>query len=228
MHLIHTRTHTLRTASEVRQWIPSIKAEMDHCLHHLSGVRNYSDSKIKEFQERLALLQREHKKWVRRVLELDPAAREGGFTPGDPHPYLSKRKRSQPPSHTTPQKGEAVEQEQQQHERTVVSSQKKARTNATAKTTTATARATSSMSSNSTGGGIATPLLELEEEKEERQKEEARRHLEASLALDDSQNQPLSFSNHQDKLATTAQQPAEAEEGEEEETGLSLLSAYDD
>ncbi|KAL6078194.1 Dynein intermediate chain 2, ciliary [Balamuthia mandrillaris] len=156
-----------------------------------------------------------------------PCCRGGWFHARRPSPLPLQTQEKPTPIAQYSTKGGSSGAGTQQHERTVVSSQKKARTNATAITTTATARATSSMSSNSTGG-IATPLLELEEEKEERQKEEARRHLEASLALDDSQNQPLSFSNHQDKLATTAQQPAEAEEGEEEETGLSLLSAYDD
>lgn len=80
--------NTLSTASEVKKWIPGIKWEINFCLHHLSGIRNYPDYKIREFQERLEQLKVEYKRWVKRTLELDP------YTigiPGNPHIYHSKR-----------------------------------------------------------------------------------------------------------------------------------------
>jgi len=80
--------NTLNTASEVKRWIPSIKWEINFCLHHLSGIRNYPDYKIREFQERLDQLKIEYKRWVKRTLELDP---DTIGVPGNPHIYHSKR-----------------------------------------------------------------------------------------------------------------------------------------
>ncbi|ORX91486.1 hypothetical protein K493DRAFT_50386 [Basidiobolus meristosporus CBS 931.73] len=87
---------TLNTAAEVRSWIPSIKKDISYCLHHLSGVRNYSEKKIAEFRERLQFLEREYERFVKKVRELDPDAIG---TPGEAHKYYSKRKnlrRNQP------------------------------------------------------------------------------------------------------------------------------------
>lgn len=42
--------HTLQTAAEVRKWIPSIKRDIFYCLRHLSGIRNYRETKMAEFQ----------------------------------------------------------------------------------------------------------------------------------------------------------------------------------
>eukprot|EP01112_Ceratiomyxa_fruticulosa_P012515 TRINITY_DN3469_c0_g1_i1.p1 TRINITY_DN3469_c0_g1~~TRINITY_DN3469_c0_g1_i1.p1 ORF type:complete len:144 (+),score=27.66 TRINITY_DN3469_c0_g1_i1:46-432(+) len=84
--------HTLSTAAEVRKWIPHIKGEINFCLHHLSGVRNYPEYKINEFKDRLEYVKKEYRKWVNRVLELDP---DYIGTPGDHHAYISKRKREE-------------------------------------------------------------------------------------------------------------------------------------
>jgi hypothetical protein len=86
IELFQSRLHT---AAEIRQWIPSIKKEIDFCLRHLSGIRNYPDYKIKEFQERLAALETEYKRFVAKCKALDPTM---PGVPGDPHPYISKRK----------------------------------------------------------------------------------------------------------------------------------------
>jgi len=61
-------------------------------LRHLSGIRNYSESKQSEFQERLDQLRVEYKRWTQRCLELDPTALG---TPGQPQGYVSKRKRAE-------------------------------------------------------------------------------------------------------------------------------------
>jgi len=91
---------TLTTANEVKRWIPNIKAEIQFCLHHLSGVRNYPDYKIKEFKERLERLQNEHKRWVRRALELNPSEKYIGV-PGEPHAYVSKKRMGEINAQTT-------------------------------------------------------------------------------------------------------------------------------
>eukprot|EP00026_Physarum_polycephalum_P003734 Phypoly_transcript_03748.p2 GENE.Phypoly_transcript_03748~~Phypoly_transcript_03748.p2 ORF type:complete len:356 (-),score=58.69 Phypoly_transcript_03748:106-1173(-) len=80
--------NTLTTAAEVKKWIPGIKWEINFCLHHLSGIRNYPDYKIREFQERLEQLKVEYKRWVKRTLELDP---DTIGVPGNPHIYHSKK-----------------------------------------------------------------------------------------------------------------------------------------
>ncbi len=47
------KLETLQTAAEIKRWIPSIKTELWFCLRHASGIRNYPDYKIKEFQRTL-------------------------------------------------------------------------------------------------------------------------------------------------------------------------------
>eukprot|EP01127_Copromyxa_protea_P011105 TRINITY_DN2772_c0_g1_i1.p1 TRINITY_DN2772_c0_g1~~TRINITY_DN2772_c0_g1_i1.p1 ORF type:complete len:133 (+),score=22.19 TRINITY_DN2772_c0_g1_i1:23-421(+) len=85
---------SLKTAAEVRRWIPSIKAEIELCLRHLSGVRNYPEYKIKEFQQRLERLENEHKLFCAKCQKLDPV-RASIAEPGKPHAYISKRKLAQ-------------------------------------------------------------------------------------------------------------------------------------
>jgi hypothetical protein len=81
--------NTLKSASEIKKWIPSIKSEILFCLRHLSGIRNYPEYKIKEFQERLEYLKREYRRWVKKCLELDPNTIG---IPGEPHAYISEKK----------------------------------------------------------------------------------------------------------------------------------------
>lgn len=101
MHLLTVNIQsTLTTANEVKRWIPNIKAEIQFCLHHLSGVRNYPDYKIKEFKERLERLQNDHKRWVRRALELNPSEKYIGV-PGEPHAYVSKKRMGEINAQTT-------------------------------------------------------------------------------------------------------------------------------
>jgi len=81
----------LDTAEEIRKWIPSIKQEINFCLRHLSGIRNYPEYKIREFKERLGSLEKEYKRFVSKCSALDPDTTIFS-TPGDPHAYISKRK----------------------------------------------------------------------------------------------------------------------------------------
>jgi hypothetical protein len=81
---------TLSSANEIRRWIPSLKREMFFCIRHLSGIRNYPQYKIKEFQERLERLRGEYKKWVRRCLELEPNQL---VVPGEPFDHYIPKNR---------------------------------------------------------------------------------------------------------------------------------------
>eukprot|EP00112_Aurelia_sp_Birch-Aquarium-sp1_P006977 Seg1762.3 transcript_id=Seg1762.3/GoldUCD/mRNA.D3Y31 product="Dedicator of cytokinesis protein 7" protein_id=Seg1762.3/GoldUCD/D3Y31 len=83
--------NALNTVAAVKEWIPSIKKEMNYCLQQLSGVRkhDYADSKIKEFEERVQYLEREHKRFVRKVFQLDPTTKG---VPWEARPYTRKRK----------------------------------------------------------------------------------------------------------------------------------------
>ena len=82
---------TLTTAVELRKWIPSIKDELDHTLNQLCGVRKhaYTPDKIKEFEQRVKFLRSEHKRFVNKVLKLDP--HQVGI-PWEAKGYVSKRK----------------------------------------------------------------------------------------------------------------------------------------
>jgi len=81
----------LKSARDVRKWIPSIKKEINYCIEQLSGARqhDYTDVKLKEFENRLAYLEREYKRFVQRVLELDPTSKE---IPWTSRPYKRKHK----------------------------------------------------------------------------------------------------------------------------------------
>ncbi|XP_046841390.1 uncharacterized protein LOC124435467 isoform X2 [Xenia sp. Carnegie-2017] len=84
----------LKSAQEVKKWIPSIKKELDYCLEQLSGARKhtYPENKIKEFEEKVIELEKEHKKFVQKVFELDP---QTSGVPWQPRGYVSKRKASE-------------------------------------------------------------------------------------------------------------------------------------
>lgn len=67
--------HSLKSAEEVKKWIPNIKKEIDYCLRQIECAtrRNYSDQMVKEFEERVERLEKEHWRFVHKVRELDPA-----------------------------------------------------------------------------------------------------------------------------------------------------------
>ncbi|CAB4003707.1 Hypothetical predicted protein [Paramuricea clavata] len=82
---------SLHSAQEVKKWIPSIKKELDYCLEQLSGARQhqYPERKVKEFEEKVQLLEKEYKRFVQKVFELDP---QTSGIPWQPRGYVSKRK----------------------------------------------------------------------------------------------------------------------------------------
>lgn len=82
--------HSLTSAEGAKKWIPNIKKEIDYCLRQIECAtrRNYSDQMVKEFEERVERLEREHWRFVHKVRELDPS------TPGVPwqgREYAAKR-----------------------------------------------------------------------------------------------------------------------------------------
>jgi len=84
---------SLKSAAEVKQWIPGIKREIDYCLDQISGARQhrYPDTKIKEFERKVEELEKEYKRFVNKVYELDPSTKVTGV-PWQPRGYVSKRK----------------------------------------------------------------------------------------------------------------------------------------
>ncbi|XP_065069673.1 uncharacterized protein LOC135694742 isoform X1 [Rhopilema esculentum] len=83
---------SLNTGAEIKKWIPSIKRELNYCLQQLSGARghDYTDAKIKEFEERVQYLEREHKRFIQKLRQLDPSS---SGVPWEARPY--KRKNTQ-------------------------------------------------------------------------------------------------------------------------------------
>ena len=86
--------HKLKTAADVRKWIPSIKKDIEYYLRQLSGARkhDYPETKLKEFEEKVEALEKEHKKFVNKVFQLDP--NQKGI-PWEAKAYISKRKTSE-------------------------------------------------------------------------------------------------------------------------------------
>lgn len=83
----------LTTAEEVRKWIPSIKKDIDYYLRQLSGARkhDYTETKLKEFEDKVEQLERDHKRFVGKVYQLDPTQKIKGI-PWEAKVYVSKRK----------------------------------------------------------------------------------------------------------------------------------------
>ena len=67
--------HSLKSAEEAKKWIPNIKKEIDYCLRQIECAtrRNYSEQMVKDFEERVERLEKEHWRFVHKVRELDPA-----------------------------------------------------------------------------------------------------------------------------------------------------------
>ena len=61
---------------------------MRRVIAQIEGSRNYTDSKIREFKQRIEELQAEYEAFVKKALELDPNPM---WMPGERHSYVSKR-----------------------------------------------------------------------------------------------------------------------------------------
>ncbi|XP_063229489.1 uncharacterized protein LOC134534816 isoform X2 [Bacillus rossius redtenbacheri] len=86
------RLEHLKTAAEIRKWLPLIKEEMESCLTH-SQVPCYTDGKVGEYRRRLLHLEREYKSFARKLRKLGPAA----APPASPvQPYQRRHSRASP------------------------------------------------------------------------------------------------------------------------------------
>ncbi|XP_062510085.1 uncharacterized protein LOC134186183 [Corticium candelabrum] len=82
----------LSSASEIRQWLPNLKSELEYCLTQMGGVRNYTDKKTREFEEKVEALQQEYQRYLRKLRYFE--SQEGvSTTHGNVRPYVSKKRR---------------------------------------------------------------------------------------------------------------------------------------
>ncbi|XP_028404558.1 uncharacterized protein LOC114527128 [Dendronephthya gigantea] len=94
---------SLHSVQEIKNWIPGIKRELDYCLEQLSGARQhqYPERKVKEFEEKVKILEKDYKRFVQKIFELDP---QTSGIPWQPRGYTSKRKSSASASDQIPKK----------------------------------------------------------------------------------------------------------------------------
>ncbi|XP_077464197.1 uncharacterized protein LOC144079361 [Stigmatopora argus] len=71
---------TLNSTTSVKKWIPSIKKEMEYYLQQ-SQLTHYPERKLAEFQLKLEALEREYKRFIIKLRELDPTCKHHPWTP---------------------------------------------------------------------------------------------------------------------------------------------------
>ncbi|XP_077573983.1 uncharacterized protein LOC144197201 [Stigmatopora nigra] len=71
---------TLNSATSVKKWIPSIKKDMEYYLQQ-SQLTHYPERKLAEFQLKLEALEREYKRFIIKLRELDPTCKHHPWTP---------------------------------------------------------------------------------------------------------------------------------------------------
>ncbi|XP_052255815.1 uncharacterized protein LOC127861399 isoform X2 [Dreissena polymorpha] len=81
---------SLKTAAEVKKWIPSIKSDIDFYLKQ-SQVTCYPERKLSEFSQQIERLSREYKAYLRKYRELCPSDQH---VPWTDKPYSRKHKTS--------------------------------------------------------------------------------------------------------------------------------------
>ncbi|KAK3089258.1 hypothetical protein FSP39_002146 [Pinctada imbricata] len=84
------KLETLSSTDDIRQWIPSIKKDIDFCLKQLQ-VPCYPERKIAEINVRITHLQGEYKAFVRKLREIDPKIKE---IPWQDRPYQDRKRTS--------------------------------------------------------------------------------------------------------------------------------------
>ncbi|XP_052255817.1 uncharacterized protein LOC127861399 isoform X4 [Dreissena polymorpha] len=82
---------SLKTAAEVKKWIPSIKSDIDFYLKQ-SQVTCYPERKLSEFSQQIERLSREYKAYLRKYRELCPSDQH---VPWTDKPYSRKHKTSE-------------------------------------------------------------------------------------------------------------------------------------
>ncbi|XP_026884381.1 uncharacterized protein si:dkey-86e18.1 isoform X2 [Electrophorus electricus] len=70
---------TLNSAQAVRKWIPSIKNELEYYLQ--SQLSHYPERKIAEFQQQIENLEKEYKRYLKKLRSLDPTCKHKPWTP---------------------------------------------------------------------------------------------------------------------------------------------------
>jgi hypothetical protein len=95
---------SLKTADDLKKWMPSITKEIDYCLSQIecSVRRNYADKMVEEFESRIEELQKEYKSFTRKVHELDPSTKGVPWTDREYAPRRSNQLRVVNDSHTLP------------------------------------------------------------------------------------------------------------------------------
>ncbi|CAM4691577.1 hypothetical protein PO909_010629 [Leuciscus waleckii] len=83
---------TLNSVAAVTKWMPSIKKEIEYYLQQ-SQLSHYPERKIDEFRLHIEELEREYKRYLKKLRSLDPSCKH---KPWEPRAYTKRR---QEPSH---------------------------------------------------------------------------------------------------------------------------------
>ncbi|XP_067240879.1 uncharacterized protein si:dkey-86e18.1 [Chanodichthys erythropterus] len=83
---------TLNSVAAVKKWMPSIKKEIEYYLQQ-SQLSHYPERKIDEFRLHIEELEREYKRYLKKLRSLDPTCKH---KPWEPRAYTKRR---QEPSH---------------------------------------------------------------------------------------------------------------------------------
>lgn len=87
VHVSRPKLATLNSVAAVKKWIPSIKKEIEYYLQQ-SQLSHYPERKIDEFHQHIEDLQREYKRYLKKLRSLDPTCKH---TPWEPRSYTKKR-----------------------------------------------------------------------------------------------------------------------------------------
>ncbi|TRZ03946.1 hypothetical protein DNTS_029289 [Danionella cerebrum] len=81
---------TLNSVASVKKWIPGIKREIEYYLQQ-SQLPHYPERKIEEFRQRIDELEREYKRYAKKLRSLDPTCKH---KPWEPRAYTKRRPES--------------------------------------------------------------------------------------------------------------------------------------
>ncbi|GAB6030511.1 hypothetical protein CHUAL_007373 [Chamberlinius hualienensis] len=84
------RLSTLTTADEIKQWLPSIKRDIDFNLKQ-TEVICYSEDKVSELRNEVDRLENEYKQFIRKMKQLDSSIED---IPWTERPYKSKKRKA--------------------------------------------------------------------------------------------------------------------------------------
>ncbi|XP_051511221.1 uncharacterized protein si:dkey-86e18.1 [Myxocyprinus asiaticus] len=87
VHVPRPKLATLNSVAALKKWIPSIKSEIEYYLQQ-SQLSHYPERKINEFHRHIEELEREYKRYLKKLRSLDPTCKH---TPWKPRAYTKKR-----------------------------------------------------------------------------------------------------------------------------------------